>query len=183
LNKVLVYFDITTNPRYYDLYLMSYKCLSHNYLNLNICWDCFILVFYFTILYTFLIFYQLVSHIVVKVFSYSFHSLLIFSSRTPSLLQIKDLRVGQWKEPCIGLTQENSIENFVQDCLLFMAKMLYRWNNGKLEKKWWKWKSVSPEEKSWRGGNVKNKRSGLNTFLFLFFIFIFFSIYFSLVYF
>ena len=36
------------------------------------------------------------------------------------LLQIKDLRVGQWKEPCIGLTQENSIENSVQDCLPYI---------------------------------------------------------------
>ena len=27
--------------------------------------------------------------------------------------QIKDLIVGQWKEPCIGLTQENLIENSV----------------------------------------------------------------------
>jgi len=36
------------------------------------------------------------------------------------MLQIKDLRVGQWKEPCIGLTQENSIENSVQDCLLYI---------------------------------------------------------------
>jgi len=29
------------------------------------------------------------------------------------LLQLKDLRVGQWEESCIGLTQENSIENSV----------------------------------------------------------------------
>ena len=36
------------------------------------------------------------------------------------LLQIKDLRVGQVKEPCIGLTQENSIENSVQDCLPYI---------------------------------------------------------------
>jgi len=35
-------------------------------------------------------------------------------------LSIKDLRVGQWKEPCIGLTQENSIENSVQDCLPYV---------------------------------------------------------------
>ena len=27
------------------------------------------------------------------------------------MLQLKDLRVGQWEEPCIGLTQENSIES------------------------------------------------------------------------
>ena len=32
------------------------------------------------------------------------------------VLQPRDLRVGQQKESCIGLTQENSIENSVQDC-------------------------------------------------------------------
>jgi len=36
------------------------------------------------------------------------------------VLQIKDLRVGQWKESCIRLTQENSIENSVQDCLPYI---------------------------------------------------------------
>ena len=36
------------------------------------------------------------------------------------MLQIKDLRVSQWKESCIGLTQENSIENSVQDCLPYI---------------------------------------------------------------
>jgi len=36
------------------------------------------------------------------------------------LLQIKDLRVDQVKEPCIRLTQENSIENSVQDCLPYI---------------------------------------------------------------
>jgi len=29
------------------------------------------------------------------------------------MLQLKDLRVGQWEELCIGLTQENSIENSI----------------------------------------------------------------------
>jgi len=29
------------------------------------------------------------------------------------LLQLKDLRAGQEKESCTGLTQENSIKNFV----------------------------------------------------------------------
>jgi len=37
-----------------------------------------------------------------------------------SLLQLKDLSAGQWKEPCIGLTQENSIKNSVQDCLSYI---------------------------------------------------------------
>ena len=36
------------------------------------------------------------------------------------MLQSQDFRVGQAKEPCIGLTQENSIENFVQDCLPYI---------------------------------------------------------------
>ena len=36
------------------------------------------------------------------------------------LLQLKDLRVGQWEEPCIGLTQENSIESSVQDGLPYI---------------------------------------------------------------
>ena len=36
------------------------------------------------------------------------------------LLQSQDLRVGQVKEPCIGLTQENLIENSVQDCLPYI---------------------------------------------------------------
>ena len=40
------------------------------------------------------------------------------------LLWIRDLRVGQWKEPCIGLTQENSIENSIQDCLLYIPNYL-----------------------------------------------------------
>ena len=36
------------------------------------------------------------------------------------MLWIKDLRMGQWKEPYIGLTQENSIENSVQDSLSYI---------------------------------------------------------------
>ena len=36
------------------------------------------------------------------------------------LLQLKDLRVGQWKESYIGFTQENLIENSVQDCLPYI---------------------------------------------------------------
>jgi len=36
------------------------------------------------------------------------------------LLQSQDLRVGQVKEPYIGLTQENSIENSVQNCLPYI---------------------------------------------------------------
>jgi len=36
------------------------------------------------------------------------------------VLWLKDLRVGQWIEPCIRLTQENLIENFVQDSLSYI---------------------------------------------------------------
>jgi len=41
------------------------------------------------------------------------------------MLQLKDLRVGQWEEPCIGLTQENSIDNSVQDSLPYIP-----WTHG-----------------------------------------------------
>jgi len=36
------------------------------------------------------------------------------------MLQSQDLRVGQVKEPCIGLIQENSIEDSVQDGLPYI---------------------------------------------------------------
>ena len=36
------------------------------------------------------------------------------------MLQSQDLRVGQVKKPCIRLTQENLIENSVQDCLPYI---------------------------------------------------------------
>ena len=36
------------------------------------------------------------------------------------MLWSQDLRVGQTKKPYIGLTQENSIENSVQDCLPYI---------------------------------------------------------------
>ena len=36
------------------------------------------------------------------------------------VLQTQVLRVGQENEPCIGLTQENSIENSIQDCLPYI---------------------------------------------------------------
>jgi len=36
------------------------------------------------------------------------------------LLRSQDLRVGQVKESYIGLIQENSIENSVQDCLPYI---------------------------------------------------------------
>ena len=39
-----------------------------------------------------------------------------------NLLQSQDLRIGQEKETCISLTQENSMENSVQNCLLYILK-------------------------------------------------------------
>ena len=36
------------------------------------------------------------------------------------MLQLKDLRVGQWEEPYIGLIQKNSIESSVQDNLPYI---------------------------------------------------------------
>ena len=41
------------------------------------------------------------------------------------MLQLKDLRVGQQEEPYIELTQENSIENSVQDSLPYIS-----WTHG-----------------------------------------------------
>ena len=38
------------------------------------------------------------------------------------MLQTQDLRVGQPDESCIGLTQENLMENSVQDCLPYILK-------------------------------------------------------------
>ena len=38
------------------------------------------------------------------------------------VLQSQDLRVGQEKKPYIGFTQENSIENSVQNCLPYILK-------------------------------------------------------------
>ena len=39
------------------------------------------------------------------------------------MLQLKDLRIGQWEEPCIGLIQENSIENSIQKHLSYILKL------------------------------------------------------------
>ena len=36
------------------------------------------------------------------------------------MLQTQELSVGQEEESCIRLTQENSIENSVQDCLPYI---------------------------------------------------------------
>ena len=38
------------------------------------------------------------------------------------MLQTQDLRVDQEEEPCIGFTQENLIENSVQDCLPYISR-------------------------------------------------------------
>ena len=42
----------------------------------------------------------------------------------PLMLWSRDLRVGQEKKPCIGFTQENSIENSVQDCLPYILLII-----------------------------------------------------------
>ena len=39
------------------------------------------------------------------------------------MLQTQDLRTGQVNEPCIRLTQENSIKNSVQDCLSYILNI------------------------------------------------------------
>jgi len=38
------------------------------------------------------------------------------------MLQFRGLVIGQWIEPCIGLTQENSIENSIQNNLPYILK-------------------------------------------------------------
>ena len=40
-----------------------------------------------------------------------------------NILQSQDLRVDQEKESCIEFTQENSIENSIQDCLPYILKL------------------------------------------------------------
>ena len=40
------------------------------------------------------------------------------------MLQTQVFRVGQVNEPCIGLTQENSIENSVQDGLPYILNSM-----------------------------------------------------------
>ena len=54
-----------------------------------------------------------------------FQLLLHYQSLKSRVLQIQALRVGQVKEPYIGLTQENSIENSVQDSLPYIS-----WTHG-----------------------------------------------------
>ena len=44
------------------------------------------------------------------------------------ILQTQVLRVEQVNEPCIGLTQENSIENPVQDCLPYILNSMVHTN-------------------------------------------------------
>jgi len=47
---------------------------------------------------------------------------MLMSELWDLMLQLKDLRVGQEEESCIRFTQENSIENSVQDCLSYILK-------------------------------------------------------------
>jgi len=68
----------------------------------------------------------------------------------------------------------------------YTIKMLYGWNNRKFEEKYvknlernqWEWKSVSLEEKSWRGGNVRVEDDELNIFYFYFLFNFIFHFYF-----
>ena len=39
------------------------------------------------------------------------------------MLQTQVLKAGQVNKPCIGLTQENSIENSIQDCLSYILNL------------------------------------------------------------
>jgi len=56
----------------------------------------------------------------ISIFRGSWRCSRIFTKAEDHVLQLKDLRVGQWEEPCIGLTQENSIESSVQDSLPYI---------------------------------------------------------------
>ena len=69
-------------------------------------------------MWTFLVYISL-SNFFINLFFLA-NSELITSFITLLLLQTQDLRDGQKSEPCIGLTQENSIENSVQDCLPYI---------------------------------------------------------------
>jgi len=42
-----------------------------------------------------------------------YHTSFMEYTENPGLLQAQVFRVGQVNEPCIGLTQENSIENSI----------------------------------------------------------------------
>ena len=45
------------------------------------------------------------------------------------MLQFKDLRVSQWKEPCIGIMQKNLIEFQVQSVFyIYLTNSLYYTN-------------------------------------------------------
>ena len=52
----------------------------------------------------------------------SFIDAVIVGTKEKEVLQTQALRVGQVKEPCIGLTQENSIESSVQDSLPYILR-------------------------------------------------------------
>ena len=59
----------------------------------------------------------------IQVISYKGHQIQQTSVQQTKwfmVLWLQDLRVNQVKEPCIGLTQENSIKNSVQDCLSYI---------------------------------------------------------------
>ena len=60
-----------------------------------------------------LIFQQIIYYIITTHFYNDKYIQILISGRNRYMLQIQALRVEQVKEPCIGLIQENSIENFV----------------------------------------------------------------------
>ena len=63
----------------------------------------------------------------------------------------------------------------------FIAKILYRWDDGKFEEKylkklernWWKWKSVSLEEKPWKEVMSRLWEVNLAVYYFLLLLFLF----------
>ena len=58
----------------------------------------------------------------IKIFSQNVRkkNLIVNTILKTQLLQIKDFRVSQRKEPCIGFIQKNLIENSIQDCLSYI---------------------------------------------------------------
>ena len=71
-----------------NLYLISYRCSFHGYLNLNIWWNLSHFFFYSTMPDIYLMLYQLVPHIVVETFSYFSYSLFIVFLRVSYLFLI-----------------------------------------------------------------------------------------------
>ena len=105
LSNLLQCFITETSTQYYTLKLLSFFFIFYLYIRL-------VDTLYFT-------------GLIIDYFSWTL-SLVFFGNILLSvlMLQIKDLRVGWWKEPCIRLTQENSIKNSVQDCLSYISNYM-----------------------------------------------------------